>query len=234
MGEGILETRPGGYQPIGERPADAAAIRARARSTATRGWLRSRSAARTGPAKRALPVQRLQRNRLHRTIGRTPLRRLTYSSRPLDICDGSRCALLSYTRTIRSRCMNQLAERIREQIAAGVLQPGDRLPSANEISDEAGISRMTVRQAIDYLVRQGFVVVRHGAGTFVAAPKLTFRSVTSSASPGRAGWAAVLDGTSAGGDGRTPGRGGVTWPGARSSGDQDLAASTLPGRSRRA
>jgi GntR family transcriptional regulator len=71
----------------------------------------------------------------------------------------------------------QLAERIREEIAAGVLQPGDRLPSTHEISDEAGISRMTVRQAIDYLARQGLIVVRHGAGTFVAAPKLTFRSV---------------------------------------------------------
>ena len=71
----------------------------------------------------------------------------------------------------------QLAERIREEISAGVLQPGDRLPSAREISDEAGISRMTVRQAIDYLARQGLIVVRHGAGTFVAAPKLTFRAV---------------------------------------------------------
>jgi GntR family transcriptional regulator len=71
----------------------------------------------------------------------------------------------------------QLAERIREEITAGVLKPGDQLPSAREISDEAGISRMTVRQAIEYLVRQGLLVVRHGAGTFVAAPKLTFRAV---------------------------------------------------------
>ena len=45
MGEGILETRLGGYQPIGDEPADARRARARARSTATRGWLRWRSAA---------------------------------------------------------------------------------------------------------------------------------------------------------------------------------------------
>jgi GntR family transcriptional regulator len=71
----------------------------------------------------------------------------------------------------------QLAERIREQIAMGVLQPGQRLASARELSEQAGISRMTVRQALDYLERQGHLVVRHGAGTFVAQRKLTFRAV---------------------------------------------------------
>ena len=44
MGEGILEARPDGYQPVGEQPADAASARARARSTATRGSRRWRSA----------------------------------------------------------------------------------------------------------------------------------------------------------------------------------------------
>ena len=71
----------------------------------------------------------------------------------------------------------QVAERIREQIATGVLKPGDRLPSAREMSQQAGISRMTVRQALDYLERQGILVVRHGAGTFVAQPKLKFRAI---------------------------------------------------------
>jgi GntR family transcriptional regulator len=71
----------------------------------------------------------------------------------------------------------QLAEQIRERIASGEFQPGDRLASARLISEEAGISRMTVRQALDYLVRQGHLVVRHGAGTFVAVPKLTYHAV---------------------------------------------------------
>lgn len=68
----------------------------------------------------------------------------------------------------------QLAERIREQIRCGELQPGDRLPSEREIAEATRISRMTARQAIAYLVRDGTLIVRHGTGTFVAEPKLTW------------------------------------------------------------
>jgi GntR family transcriptional regulator len=71
----------------------------------------------------------------------------------------------------------QLAELIRERIASGEIQPGDQLASARTISEEAGISRMTVRQALDYLERQGHLEVRRGTGTFVAAPKLTYHAV---------------------------------------------------------
>jgi GntR family transcriptional regulator len=71
----------------------------------------------------------------------------------------------------------QLAELIRERIASGEIKPGDQLSSARTISEEAGISRMTVRQALDYLERQGHLEVRRGAGTFVAAPKLTYHAV---------------------------------------------------------
>jgi GntR family transcriptional regulator len=66
----------------------------------------------------------------------------------------------------------QLAELIRQQIRRGDYQAGDRLPSVQELADQAGISRMTARQAVDLLVRDGTLVVRHGAGTFVAEPKL--------------------------------------------------------------
>ncbi len=71
----------------------------------------------------------------------------------------------------------QLAELIRERIVSGEFQPGEQLASARMISEEARISRMTVRQAFDYLERQGYLVVRRGAGTFVAAPKLTYHAV---------------------------------------------------------
>jgi GntR family transcriptional regulator len=72
----------------------------------------------------------------------------------------------------------QLAEQIRERIASGEFQPGDRIPSARDISEQSEISRMTVRQALGYLERQGHLVVRRGAGTFVAAPKLTYHAVS--------------------------------------------------------
>lgn len=67
----------------------------------------------------------------------------------------------------------QLAEVIEEQIATGELRPGDRLPAERDLAQQAGISRMTARQALNYLAERGAIDVRHGVGTFVAQPKLT-------------------------------------------------------------
>lgn len=66
----------------------------------------------------------------------------------------------------------QLVELIKDQIRLAELKPGGQLPSERELSEQAGISRMTARQAIAYLVREGVLEVRPGIGTFVAEPKL--------------------------------------------------------------
>lgn len=68
----------------------------------------------------------------------------------------------------------QLAEQLREQIEAGLLPAGTQLPPERELSEQAGISRMTARQAVAYLVRAGVLEVKPGVGTFVAAPKHTY------------------------------------------------------------
>lgn len=68
----------------------------------------------------------------------------------------------------------QLAELIRERIRSGELAAGDQLPAERELAEQVGISRMTVRQATTYLVRDGTLVVKPGVGTFVAEPKLTY------------------------------------------------------------
>jgi GntR family transcriptional regulator len=67
----------------------------------------------------------------------------------------------------------QLVELLREQISAGVLPAGAQVPGERALSEQYGISRMTVRQAINYLVREGSLVAEHGRGTFVAAAKQT-------------------------------------------------------------
>jgi GntR family transcriptional regulator len=67
----------------------------------------------------------------------------------------------------------QLAESIRKQIEDGKLKPLDRLPSEKELAEQTGVSRLTVRQSIAYLVRSGSVAIRAGVGTFVAEPKLS-------------------------------------------------------------
>lgn len=68
----------------------------------------------------------------------------------------------------------QLAELIREQIRTGELKPGDQLPPERLLSERYQISRMTARQALGYLLREGSLVTEHGRGTFVAAPKFTY------------------------------------------------------------
>jgi GntR family transcriptional regulator len=52
------------------------------------------------------------------------------------------------------------------------LKVGDAIPSERQLSDELGISRLTVRAAIDQLVRDGHLTRRHGSGTYVTEPKI--------------------------------------------------------------
>lgn len=68
----------------------------------------------------------------------------------------------------------QLVEALRERIRAGELTPGAQLPGERELSEHFGISRMTVRQALQYLIRDEVLVAKQGLGTFVAEPKLTY------------------------------------------------------------
>ncbi len=49
---------------------------------------------------------------------------------------------------------------------------GDAIPSERRLSAEYGMSRLTVRAALDELVREGYLVRRHGSGTFVGEPKI--------------------------------------------------------------
>jgi GntR family transcriptional repressor for pyruvate dehydrogenase complex len=59
--------------------------------------------------------------------------------------------------------------KLRDMIATGVLQPGDRLPSEAELAIELGASRNTAREAIRALVTARVLDVRRGDGTFVTS-----------------------------------------------------------------
>ena len=52
------------------------------------------------------------------------------------------------------------------------LAVGDAIPSERQLGIDLGVSRLTVRAALDGLVREGYLVRRRGAGTFVAEPKV--------------------------------------------------------------
>ncbi|WP_353643645.1 GntR family transcriptional regulator [Mesorhizobium sp. WSM2239] len=62
----------------------------------------------------------------------------------------------------------QLKKSIEDAVHAGIIGPGDALPSERDIALKADVSRVTVRKAVQYLVRGGILVQRHGSGTFVA------------------------------------------------------------------
>jgi len=70
----------------------------------------------------------------------------------------------------------QLAEQLRRRIARGELQPGDRLWSESELCDRFGVSRGTVREALDVLASEGLLQRIAGKGTFIAEPSRARRS----------------------------------------------------------
>ncbi len=70
----------------------------------------------------------------------------------------------------------QIQEHIAELILSGKLPPESKLQSEREISEELGVSRMTVRKALTELVSEGLLERRHGSGTYVAKPRVTYES----------------------------------------------------------
>ena len=72
----------------------------------------------------------------------------------------------------------QIQQQLRDAIISGDLGPGDPIPPEPSLAADAGVSRFTIRQAIDDLVRQGLVVRNRGRGTFV-----TFSAASPAAKP---------------------------------------------------
>ncbi|MEU6740444.1 GntR family transcriptional regulator [Streptosporangium sandarakinum] len=61
----------------------------------------------------------------------------------------------------------QLVQQVRHALRLGVLQPGDRLPTAKEVVAQLAINPNTVLKAYRELEREGLVTGRPGLGTFV-------------------------------------------------------------------
>ncbi|HUH98769.1 MAG TPA: GntR family transcriptional regulator [Anaerolineales bacterium] len=70
----------------------------------------------------------------------------------------------------------RIQEYIAELILSGKLMPEAKIQSERDFSEDLGVSRMTVRRAITELVNEGLLERKHGSGTYVAKPKVTYES----------------------------------------------------------
>jgi GntR family transcriptional regulator len=62
----------------------------------------------------------------------------------------------------------QVASAFRNLVQRGMLRPGEALPSERDLAAVTGFSRVTVRRAVETLLRESVLSRRHGSGTFVA------------------------------------------------------------------
>lgn len=62
----------------------------------------------------------------------------------------------------------KVAVSIQTAIKTGFYKPGDQIPNENQLSEELGVSRATLREALKSLVSQNVLEVRRGIGTFVS------------------------------------------------------------------
>ncbi|UEP47003.1 GntR family transcriptional regulator [Burkholderia ambifaria] len=71
----------------------------------------------------------------------------------------------------------QIKDILRARILDGTYAPHSRMPSEHELCAMFGVSRITVRQALGDLQKEGLLFKLHGKGTFVSKPK-AFQNVT--------------------------------------------------------
>src|ERR1700721_1101567 len=89
---------------------------------------------------------------------RTPDHRVTGAAVPVTF------------RPIRTRrAFEEICERIREQLALGVLKPGDKLPPERDLAQQLGVSRNVLREALRTLEMAGVLRLQKGVkgGAFV-------------------------------------------------------------------
>jgi GntR family transcriptional regulator len=67
---------------------------------------------------------------------------------------------------------DQIERNLRDLMVNGHLKPGEAMPGEWDLAGLYGVSRLTVRRALDELVRQNWLEKKHGVGTFVRQPTM--------------------------------------------------------------
>src|ERR1700752_1294896 len=78
-------------------------------------------------------------------------------------------ALVTFRPIHTRRAFEEICERIREQLALGVLRPGDKLPPERELAQQLGLSRNVLREALRSLEMAGVLRLQKGVkgGAFI-------------------------------------------------------------------
>lgn len=69
----------------------------------------------------------------------------------------------------------QIYEDVKDSIKNGTYKPDEKIPSEADLSEEYGVSRITVRRAIEDLCSDGYLIKMQGRGTFVCKPHIMRR-----------------------------------------------------------
>lgn len=71
----------------------------------------------------------------------------------------------------KSTLADEVAQRVAQMIQGGEYEPGDRLPSINEMADRFGVGHPTLREALKKLEVLGTVEIKHGSGVYVKSDR---------------------------------------------------------------
>lgn len=76
-----------------------------------------------------------------------------------------------------------LTDALREAVRSGRLGPSTRLPASRALAEDLGIARSTVTECYAELIEEGWLIARHGSGTFVAERARSRRAIENVAPP---------------------------------------------------
>jgi len=74
---------------------------------------------------------------------------------------------LSFKIINKESTLEVIVQQIKDQIKKGILKPGEKLPSERKLADLIGVSRASVREAIQALAFSGYLEVIQGKGTYI-------------------------------------------------------------------
>lgn len=75
---------------------------------------------------------------------------------------------MPFEKVTSERLAQSVARQIELLILRGILRPGERLPAERDLAERLGVSRPSLREALEALEQKGLVVSRPGSGVFIA------------------------------------------------------------------